>query len=133
MLQVKINNKIYELPLGELYRDRFSAHITKDILCFDNIEDNINLKYNKVSELFGFVTKSFQMVIGSMEEDCNYKYAKDSLELRKKVEPVDHLQRFYYKKGRLDKSIDLMNNLMEEMLKLYVKTMDEDRRKTIKR
>ncbi len=117
MLKIRLNNRVYELPLGELYRDKFSIYIKDDILDLNNLETNI--KYRKTNELFSSVKKCFQMFMRSYFEEPSFKYGNKVQEITRKEEPTDHLQRFFAKNNNLEKSIELMNKLIEKELIFY--------------
>ena len=132
MLKIKLNNRVYELPLGELYKDKFNIYINNDILDLNDLDTNI--KYRKTNELFDFVTKSFQMFMYSYNQEPGFKYSNKVLDITRKVEPTDHLQRFFAKNNNLDKSIEIMNKLIEEELAFYNSFIQEDSlKKTINR
>ena len=85
------------------------------------------MRYKKIAELFDRVSKSFVMFMDQMEEDPYFEDKDLSKELRGKIDPVDRLQKYFYKTGNLEKSIKIINELMENMLKLYNKVLYEDK------
>ncbi len=125
MIKVMINNNEYPLIMGDLYSNMFSSYMNGDVIYLDNL--NLPLRYKKVDELFGFVVRSFVVLLGDMqEENEEMEYSNDIFELRKKIDSVDRMQRFFHEKGNDMKSIQLMNDLMEKMLILYKKIFIND-------
>jgi len=127
MLSIKMGNRIYELPLGELYRDRFIKYINGDILDLNNVNDSD--KYQVYDSIFDFVAKSFTMIYGVMEEEGSFKYKKVSEDIRRRIDPVDRIQKFYIKNGQVDKSIKTISVFVEEMLKFNEMVKEEENRK----
>ncbi len=117
MLQVKIDDKLYELPLGELFKDRLSKYINDGIVEPDKLDDLH--KYRVYDILFEFVAKAFTMIYGPMEDDNSFKSKSDaekSFDLRRRIASVDDVQRFIFERGNVRKSTELIKKFLVELL-----------------
>lgn len=126
MAQVKINNNVYTLIMGDLYANNFSSYMEGDIINLDNLD--LPLRYKEVDNLFGWIARSFVVLLGDMqEENEEMEYAKEIAEIRSRMSSVDHLQKFMHEKGNDLRSIEIMNNFIEQMLVTYKKVFESDK------
>ena len=130
MLYYSVDGKRFELPLAELYQDRFANYIRGNEIIFDGL--NEEEKYKKVDELFGFVTRTFVCTLGEMEESMpDFKYESEVHELRRKVSPVDNMQKFFHENGKTAKAIEMMNKSIMDMSLLSEKVCKEDEKEEV--
>jgi len=112
----------YELPSASLYIDRFS-YIDGDTLYIPNNVD-IETRYEEVKKLYFFVSGT----ICSFDEDEFYPVdlLEEKADIRKRINSVSSLEKFFYKKGEIDKSIKVMLDLTKVMLVHNEKLMNSD-------
>ena len=114
-MNIKIKNKIYELPLSELYSEQFKEINDNNCIVLDNI--SIEKKYTYLSKLFNYVSNYISMVFDySNVELYNYKKTIDCI--IKKMNSVDRMQFYFYKNQKVDKSIEIIESFLVEMLEL---------------
>ncbi len=126
MLKAKLDNKIYELPLGDIYRDRFTAYISGDLLDCDYLISE--RQYNAINLLFGFVANGLT-IMGT--EGYPPELLPEKQEILSRMSQVDHLQKYFAKQGQVDKSIELICKLLKVMLEHHEKLVHPNKEKVI--
>ena len=126
MVQIKLNDKYYILPMGDVYKDNFSNCLFGDLIDFSWLD--LEERYRKVDELFGFVSRSFVVAFADMEEDgLDSKYAPEIANICQKIDSLDRRQKFIYEHGNIERSIQIILGFIEEMLILKDKILDEEK------
>lgn len=114
-MNIKIKNKIYELPLSELYSEQFKEINDNNCIVLDNI--SIEKKYTYLSKLFNYVSNYISMVFDYSNVEL-YNYKKTIDYIIKKMNSVDRMQFYFYKNQKVDKSIEIIESFLVEMLEL---------------
>ena len=71
-MNIKVKNKIYELPLSELYSEQFKEINDNNCIVLDNIP--LEKKYSYLNKIFNYVSNYMSMVFDySNVEFYNYK------------------------------------------------------------
>ena len=126
MLYYSINNKVYELELGDYYEDLASPYLHGQFLDFENL--NLEEKYQQIDKLFGFVARSFVIAFGGYpDEEPDYKYSEEIREICRRISSVDRLQKFLHQRGNIERSIILINEFVEQILALREKMLTEEK------
>ncbi len=126
MLKAKLDNKIYELPLGDIYRDKFEEYIRDDVLDLSLVSSD--KLYQVIDLLFGYVANSLTLF------GIEY-YPSDLIDEKKdiltRMSSVDRLQKYMAKEGKVDRSIEMIKNFLVVMLEHHEKLMNHDKGKVI--
>lgn len=126
MLKAKLDNKIYELPLGDIYRDKFKEYIRDDVLDLSLVSSD--KLYQVIDLLFGYVANSLTLF------GIEY-YPSDLIDEKKdiltRMSSVDRLQKYMAKEGKVDRSIEMIKNFLVVMLEHHEKLMNHDKGKVI--
>ncbi len=122
MIQVNINDKLLRLPMEELCKEKFSENINNNVIDLSDLDDNN--RYLKINELFDFVAKSFVIIFDKVEKDDSSE--EEYSELKSKMISADNLQKFFYKRGEIDKSINVINKILEKLLTFYEYMINKD-------
>lgn len=126
MLRVRSNNRDYELPMGELYRDKFKEYIRDDVLDLSLVSSD--KLYQVIDLLFGYVANSLTLF------GIEY-YPSDLIDEKKdiltRMSSVDRLQKYMAKEGKVDRSIEMIKNFLVVMLEHHEKLMNHDKGKVI--
>ena len=79
-----------------------------------------------MDKLFGFVANSLCM----MDESEGYpdELLDEKLNIRKRIDSVDRLQKYFYKNGNVEKSISMIKDFLIVMLVHNQKLMDFDKK-----
>ena len=129
MLKVSINGKVRELPSGELYEDDFKEYSQNGYIDLESLP--LEERYHVIDELFGFVSRTIVVVLGTYQEEFpNYKYSEEIYRVRRKISSVDSMQKFLHKSGNTESSIKVIEKFMEEMIDLWDKTMAPEQEQT---
>lgn len=123
MASVVIDGNTYILPLGDIYISYFE-NVVDDCITFDEVDVESN--YNKMDKLFGFVANSLCM----MDESEGYpeELLEEKLNIRKRINSVDRLQKYFYKNGNVEKGISMIKDFLIVMLVHNQKLMDFDKK-----
>ena len=123
MASVVIDGNTYILPLGDVYIGYFE-NVVDDCIVFDELD--IESNYKKMDKLFGFVANSLCM----MDESEGYpdELLDEKLNIRKRIDSVDRLQKYFYKNGNVEKSISMIKDFLIVMLVHNQKLMDFDKK-----
>ena len=126
MVQVKIKDRYYELPMGDLYERRFSNYIHDGVIDLSGLD--LEEKYKKIDELFGFVARSFVVVYGDMaEENEDMYHGAEIADICRRFDSIDRRQKFNYEKGNVERSIQIIESFIEEILILRNMIFDEEK------
>ena len=125
MVYVRLNNKDFELPLAELYINDIKNYVHGGVLDFSGFD--IETKYNVVDYLFGYLSRTFIMTLGDIQDTFpEHKYAPAIGKLRSRMDPVDRMQKYCRENGNTEKSVEIMCKFMEEMLTLWDAVKEEE-------
>lgn len=114
-MNIKVKNKIYELPLSELYSEQFKEINDNNCIVLDNIP--LEKKYSYLNKIFNYVSNYMSMVFDYSNVEF-YNYKKNIDYIIKKINSVDRMQFYYYKNQKVDKSIEIIESFLVEMLEL---------------
>lgn len=114
-MNIKVKNKIYELPLSELYGEQFKEINDNNCIVLDNIP--LEKKYSYLNKIFNYVSNYMSMVFDYSNVEF-YNYKKNIDYIIKKINSVDRMQFYYYKNQKVDKSIEIIESFLVEMLEL---------------
>ncbi len=122
MVRINIDGVIFQLPMSELYEEKFAQFINDGIIDFTSLRDEE--LYNNINNLFGWVSRSICM----FDEDDGYpsELYDEKKEIRKRMDNVDRLQRHFVKTGDFDKSINVIKKFLVVMLEHYGKLINSD-------
>lgn len=115
--KIIIDGKLYNLPLAKLYIDKFSEYLEGNVINPDK------MAYPELDSLFGFIVNSFCIMDGS---EYSIDIQKENLEIRKKVESKDRMQKFFKEKGDFDKSRSIILNFCKEIFLHLENIVKED-------
>ena len=126
MLYYSINDKVYELHLGEYYESKVGRYLHGQFLDFDDLD--LEEKYQKIDQLFGFVVRAFVAAFGGYpDERPDYVYSEEIREICSRIPSVDRLQKFVHQKGNTERSIELIHEFMDRILSLNDKMLAEEK------
>lgn len=129
MLYYSIHDKVYEINVGDYYENKISNYRHGELLEFDNLD--LEERYQKIDELFGFVVRAFVVAFGGIPDDePDYKYAEEIHGITSRVSSVDRLQKFVHQRGNTLRSIELIHEFMEQILSLRDKMLNEEKEQT---
>ena len=111
MLYIKLNKQVYELPMGDLYRDELGSRVSKDTITIDGLSD-VNT-YKVLSKIFDNVANVIH------NSDLNS-------ELESLIVGTKNLQKRYASEGRYFQSNEELKKALLVMLEYYQKVHTPD-------
>ena len=106
MLYIKLDKKLYELPMGDLYRGELGSKVSKDTITIDGLSD-VNT-YKVLSKVFDNVANSM------------YNLGLD-FELETMISGTKNLQKRYASEGKYFQSNEELKKALLVMLEYYQK------------
>lgn len=110
MLYIKLDKKLYELPMGDLYRDELGSRVSKDTITIDGLSD-VNT-YKILSKVFDNVANSMNTM--GLDYDLEYMIAS-----------TKNLQKRYASEGRYYQSNEELKKALLVMLEYYQKVVTQ--------
>ena len=109
----RLNDNIYNLPLGELYFDCFKDYVQDDILNLEAMDlPDLKKRYELKDHLFGYLCNSFTIL--------NESEFKDTFPITnpicRRISSVDSMVKFLVKQGNYEAAIRKMDKFILEML-----------------
>ncbi len=116
MLYIKLNKQLYELPMGDLYREELGSRVSKDTITIDGLSD-VNT-YKILSKVFNNVAKAMS--------NMNLNYELESMILG-----TQNLQKRYASEGKYYQSNDELKKALLVLLEYYQKVNTPDSSKQL--
>lgn len=123
MLYYKMGKEIKYLPLGEIFENKFSKYIKNNVISLAEIED-LKEYYYYTDLLFGYICNIFTIIEQDNEAES---LQNEKMEILSSIETTDRLQKFLYRKGKVQQSINYMNQFIYRILQFYEKENELDK------
>ncbi len=111
MLFIKLDKKLYELPMGDLYREELGSKVSKDIISIDGLSD-VNT-YKVLSKVFNNVANSLNALA--------LDYELESL-----ITSTKNLEKRYASEGRYSQSNAELKKALLVTLEYYQKVLNNN-------